>query len=73
MRGSVLIADWTNNRILELDPVTFAAKTVNLELLGTGVKKPFEIHFDKSHSRLYIGEFCNDGGGGRVIVLEYKK
>ena len=52
--GSILVADFNNNRIIQLD--------TSLELVrefipeSNGMKKPFRMHLDENARRLYIAE-----------------
>jgi len=68
-RGYILVADWTNNRILTVNPSLNEAHEFALLPNNVALTSPITISFDESRGRLYVGE---DGGQLRVLVFDGK-
>jgi len=66
--GNILVADQGNNRLLVLDRSLTSAHEMSVSFDGCLIG-PFSLWYDKSHGRLYIGEYQ----GGRVIVIDNLK
>jgi sugar lactone lactonase YvrE len=60
-QGYVFIAG-QNNKIVVLDPAELTAKQLSIE---GGFNFPYCIHIDKTHGRMYIGEWS----GARIFVI----
>ena len=66
--GNIIVADESNNRLLVIDPSLTSAHEMSVSVDG-GLKGPISLWYDKSHGRLYIGEW----NGHRVIVIDHLK
>jgi len=66
--GRVLVADYSNNRLLVIDQSLSSAHEMSVCVDG-GLKCPRSLWYDQSRRRLYIGEWS----GGRVIVIDNLK
>jgi len=64
--GSILVANEGNNRLLVLNSSLTSAHEMSVSVDG-GLRSPRSLWYDKSHGRLYIGEW----DGGRVIVVDH--
>jgi len=64
--GSVLVAEWLNDRLLVIDQSLSSAHEMSVCLDG-GLNRPYSLWYDQSRRRLYIGEW--EWNGGRVIVI----
>jgi len=63
--GNILVADWSNNRLLVLDRSFTSAHEMSVSVDG-GLEHPFSLWYDKSRGRLYVGEMR-----GRVIIIDH--
>jgi hypothetical protein len=63
--GRILVADEGNNRIVELNDSLTWSRDLPLTVSG-GLQGPRCLYLDKSHDRLFVGEYC----GKRVLVFE---
>jgi len=66
--GNILVANEGNKRLLVLDNSLTSAHKMYVSVDG-GLRSPRSLSYDKSHGRLYIGEW----DGGRVIVIDHLK
>ena len=65
---NILVAEQDNNRLLVLDRSLTSAHEMSVSVDG-GLKGPFNLWYDKSRGRLYIGEWS----GRRVIIIDLLK
>jgi len=66
--GDILVADELNNRLLVLDPTLTSAREMSVSVDG-GLDRPSTLWYDKSHGRLYLGEW----DGCRLIIIDHLK
>jgi len=73
---NILVADESNHRLLVLDRSLNSAREMSVTVDG-GLRRPYSLWYDKSHGRLYIGEWPVFGGGqvikshGRLYIGEW--
>jgi len=63
--GNILAADYSNNRILVLDPTLTIARQLLLPVITP--QQPNFITLDREHGRMYVGE---DGGQKRLLAFD---
>jgi len=68
---NILVADESNHRLLVLDRSLNSAREMSVTVDG-GLRRPYSLWYDKSHGRLYIGEWPVFGGG-QVIIIDHLK
>ena len=66
--GNILVADALNNRLLVLDRSLTSAREMSVSVDG-GLDRPSSLWYDKSHGRLYLGEW----DGCRLIIIDHLK
>ena len=64
--GHILVADYNNNRIVELNDSLTWSRDLPLPV-PDGLQQPYCLYLDKSRDRLYVGE-CGDNK--RVLVFD---
>lgn len=65
--GYILVADYSNNRILVVNSYLTDARTLPLSV-DTALQTPFATCLDQSRRRLYVGEW---GGQKRLLVFDH--
>jgi hypothetical protein len=63
--GRILVADYGNNRIVELNDSLTWSRDLPLPV-ADGLQDPWCLYLDKSRDRLYVGEY----NGERVLVFD---
>jgi len=63
--NDILVADYSNNRIVSINNSLSSIEALALSVDG-GIQQPFGLCLDESRGRLYVSEIS----GGRVLVFE---
>jgi DNA-binding beta-propeller fold protein YncE len=67
-QGFVLVADYSNNRIVVVNPTLSEARPLSLPIdANKPISQPLAMWLDESRGRLYVGEH---GGQRRVLVFD---